>query len=209
MAKKNEVELLLVRSGRTDWEEVGRLQGSTDLPLSEQGRAVVGATINHIALSQPELCLTSVLCAPDEASVETAGMLSERCSGKVRIYPGLGAFRLGLWEGLLEENLDERFPKAYRQWRQDPAQVNPPEGETFFAGEARVLVALLKALEKQSGKSIGVVLRPLEFGLLRSIIHQAPTSELRRLIEDGPLHERCFVELSVFRTALESLKASA
>ncbi len=208
MAKKNEIDLLLVRSGRTDWEEVGRLQGSTDLPLSEQGRTVVGATINHIALSQPELIFATVLTAPDEASVDTAGMLSERCSGKVRICQGLGAFRLGLWEGLLEENLDERFPKAYRQWRQDPSQVNPPEGETFVAGEARLLTALLKTLEKQSGKSVGVVLRPMEFGLLRSIIHQAPTSELRRLVEDGPLHERCSVGLSVFRTALDSLKAS-
>lgn len=209
MAKKSEIDLLLVRSGRTEWEEVGRLQGSTDLPLSDPGRSVVRASVNHITLTQPDISLSMIACAPDEASTETARMLAERCGGKTKVCPGLGAFRLGLWEGMLDEELDERFSKSYRQWRQDPSSVNPPEGETFFAAEARLLAALLKALEKQGGKCVGVVVRPLEYGVLRSVMHRLPTGDVHRLIEDGPLHERRSLELSVFRAALDDLKASA
>jgi len=62
MAKKDQIDLLLVRSGRTEWEEAGRLQGQADLPLSEAGREVVLANLRHL-LAGDAPALTAVLTA--------------------------------------------------------------------------------------------------------------------------------------------------
>jgi len=86
--------------------------------------------------------------------------------------------------------------------------VNPPEGESFVAGEVRLLTALAKALEKGPGTSIGVVARPMEFGLLRARIDGRPTSELWTIVEDGPASARAQVRIPELRARVESLKAS-
>ena len=208
MAKRSEIELLLVRSGRTDWEEQGRLQGHADLPLGESGRSALIANLNHLLGANGGVSLGHVLSAPDEASRETARLLGERTGAKVRVNESLRAIKLGLWEGLPDDQLTERYARSYKAWREDPASANPPEGEPFVAGQVRILTALLRAMEKATGP-IGVVLRPLEYGLVRGVILKHPTSKLWPLVEDGPLTDRVSVDPSVIRGVLEQLKAKA
>lgn len=208
MAKRSEIELLLVRSGRTDWEDQGRVQGHADLPLTESGRGALVANLNHLLGVSDGLALTAVVTAPDEASRETARLLAERTGAKVRVSDNLGALNLGLWEGLPDEQLTERYARSYRAWREDPASVNPPEGEAFVVGQVRVLTALARSLEKATGP-LGVVLRPLEYGLVRAVIAGEPTSKLWRLVEDGPLTERVTVDPASIRGVLDQLKAKA
>ena len=209
MTKKSEIDLLVVRSGRTDWDEGGRLQGATDLPLAETGGAGVEAVVGDLRRDDAELKLDAVLHAPDEASVATAKVLTAALGGKARRLAGLAGASLGLWEGLRESELLDRYPTAYKQWREDPASVNPPEGETFVAAQARVLGALAKALDKSGGKRVGVVLRPLEFGMLRAVLTEQPAGRLWTLVEDGPAAARHTPTVASFRAALDALKAGA
>ena len=208
MAKRSETELLLVRSGRTDWEDQGRLQGHADLPLAESGRAALVANLNHLLGAVSGLSLTTVVTAPDEASRETARLLAERTGAKVRVNENLKALSLGLWEGLPDEQLTERYARSYKAWYEDPASANPPEGEPFVVGQVRILTALARVLEKAAGP-IGIVLRPLEYGLVRAVIAGEPTSKLWRLVEDGPLTELVTVDPASIRGVLDQLKAKA
>lgn len=208
MAKRSEIELLLVRSGRTDWEDQGRLQGHADLPLAETGRATLVANLNHLLGASDGLSLATVVSAPDEASRETARLLAERTGAKVRVNDNLKALNLGLWEGLPDEQLTERYARSFKAWHEDPASANPPEGEPFVAGQVRVLTALARVLEKAAGP-VGVVLRPLEYGLVRAVLANQPTSKIWRLVEDGPLTERATVDPTSIRGVLDQLKAKA
>ncbi|HVZ93598.1 MAG TPA: histidine phosphatase family protein, partial [Phycisphaerales bacterium] len=45
MGKQTGIQVVLVRSGRTEWDDAGRLQGVTDLPLSESGRSALGGQL--------------------------------------------------------------------------------------------------------------------------------------------------------------------
>lgn len=208
MAKRSETELLLVRSGRTDWEDQGRLQGHADLPLAESGRAALVASLTHLLGNGDGVELASVQTAPDEASRETAQMLGERTGSKIRVNENLRALNLGLWEGLPDEQLTERYARSYKAWREDPASANPPEGEPFVAGQVRVLTALVRVLDKASGPT-GVVLRPLEYGLVRAAIAGQSTSKIWGLVEDGPLTELVTVDAASIRGVLDQLKAKA
>jgi len=209
MAKSGNVELLVVRSGRTEWDDAGRLQGRTDLPLSEAGRQDLLQTLPEALSSIGGAPVGAVITAPDEASRETAAVVANHADVRSKVNDELAAMKLGLWEGLLEEDVLERHPSCAKAWREDPGSINVPEGETLQEVEVRLLGVLSKIAEKANGKAVAVVLRPIEYGLMRCYLGERPTTDLWTMIEDGPLTERRSVPRTMFRTLLEQLKARA
>lgn len=112
--------LYIIRHGETDWNNIGRLQGSADIPLNENGRQL--ARITGEALREVPFDL--VITSPLQRARET-GELVTAPSGKYfgRMIPVLEDDRLreidwGSWEGLgcRAENFaipDENFNLFY------------------------------------------------------------------------------------------------
>ncbi len=184
MAKDAAIRLLLVRTGPTCWDGGGRLQGSCDLPLSETGRAEVSAFVRSLG----RLTLAQVACAPDEASVETAKLLAaagRRIPSKVLALPELADPHVGLWEGMRQADLEERYPRAWGQFTEDVLSVTPPEGETIDALQSRLLPGVGRVLSKaKAGSRICLVLRPFALGVLRCRLKGVPLTEAWKL--SGP-----------------------
>lgn len=198
------IELVLVRSGATDWDDGGRLQGDTDLPLSEPGREALNAALD-LGLVDAASGAAVVLHGPDEASRQTAHEAAIRLSARTREVAGLRDVNLGLWAGLRDAELAERQPSLHRQWRDDPASVTPPEGENLADAEDRALAALAKALSRTTRGPVVVVLRPMLHALLRSWLRQEPMSRLWEVADGAPAIER----LQVDRDSLTTARASA
>jgi broad specificity phosphatase PhoE len=113
----------------------------------------------------------------------------------------LSEIDMGLWGGLRGDDLHERFSKAWRQWRDDPASVTPPGGEPAREAEVRIFAAMAKAFEKGNGKTIGVVLRPIAHALATCWLRrEARTEAASRLHDDEPV-----VRVSLPRKGLETL----
>ncbi|UYV11469.1 MAG: histidine phosphatase family protein [Phycisphaera sp.] len=166
MATPSEVELLLVRGSRTEWDETARLGGDCDLPACKAWGEELTAALRDHDLS----AITGILTSPDEASTQTAHHIGKLADKKVRTIDDLREIDLGLWEGQRMEQLVERFPAAFKQWKEDPTSVVSPEGESFADAETRLLNALAKGLDKLNGKGrhVAVVLRPMAFHVLRN-----------------------------------------
>lgn len=165
MPKPSELDIVLIRAGATEWDDAGRLVGAADLPLSASGRADLTTTLAPI--DEESFC--SVLCGPDEASRATAELVAHRADAKVRVVDNLGEVDLGLWEGLLATDVEDRYPKAYKQWLENPAGVLIPEGEPLPECRERLVLALCKALDKckaGEGRPVAVVLRPFAMALV-------------------------------------------
>jgi probable phosphoglycerate mutase len=208
MGKVTDIELLLFASGATSWDEAGRIVGSCDLPPSEGGLAKVRERVAALLTAsgaangapeegsdaRPSLGGVSVvLCGPDEASQESAEVLARATESKVRVIDALGEVRLGLWEGMLRSDAEEKFPTSYGQWREDPASVNVPEGESLYEAADRILTGLGRALDKvksEPGEAVAVVLRPLALGIVRSWLGGLELSALWSTIEGCPCSER-------------------
>lgn len=211
MAKLTDIDVLLFRAGSTAWDEAGRIGGSCDLPPSEAGLASVRERVSGLiaSLGAP---VGVVLCGPDEASQESGEVVAQAAAAKVRVVEAIGEVRLGLWEGLLRKDAEEKFPTSYGQWRENPASVNVPEGESLHEAADRVLTGLAKALEKlklEPGEVVAVVLRPLAFGIVRSWVHGKDLSELWSTIESCPCSERVSVTRARVKQMKEGLGASA
>ncbi|MFI4916285.1 MAG: histidine phosphatase family protein [Phycisphaerales bacterium JB060] len=166
MPTPTEVNLLLVRCSRTEWDETGRLGGDCDLPACKAWGEELTAALRDHDLST----ITGILSSPDEASSQTAHHIGKLTDKRVRTIEGLREIDLGLWEGQRMEELKDRFPNAFKQWKEDPTSVVAPEGEPFADAEARLLNALARGLDKLNGKGkhVAVVVRPMAFHVLLS-----------------------------------------
>jgi probable phosphoglycerate mutase len=199
MAKSNEIRVLLVRTGETEWERAGRMAGATDVPLSENGRAAV----RREAEALTDVRLSTIYCGPDEASQVTAHELARATGGKVRVISELGEINLGLWEGLLASELEEKCPRAYRQWMDDPASVLVPEGENLDEARTRIVDTLFRLLDKFGNGAAGIVLRPVALALVICELTGTPTRNLWSIIRTGPATQWRIV----FRDALRQSRA--
>lgn len=184
MTKTGTMTITLVRSGATEWDDAGRLQGTTDLPLSESGRQSLGATLDA-SLNGQAKALSLVLHGPDDASRQTAQAIVERGGARRREVEDLRDMDIGLWAGLRESELVERHPTLLRAWREDPGSLTPPDGENLVEAEERILGALRRVASKAGRAPIAVVLRPLAFAIVRCWLLDRPLSELWRVAEEA------------------------
>lgn len=178
MAKASEFRLLLIRSGDTAWDREGRLAGQSDLPLAEG----VAASIERAAHEHVGTGVGLILAAPDEASGQTAEILSRATGARVRRIGGLREPGLGLWEGLRATELEDRCPSTFHKWREDPSGVHPPQGESLAEAGHRIRGEVARALTRSRGHepAIGLVVRPMARGIIRCWLEQRG---LRRLWE--------------------------
>jgi broad specificity phosphatase PhoE len=188
--------LLLVRSGLTDWDCQGRVQGCADLPLCEAGRKAAQADCSSISSGQVGL----VLCGPDDACKATAGLVAMRFpDAKIKTVKGLADPSLGLWEGQREEELEVRYGSVYRAWKDDPASIVPPDAEPLEKAQARILKALSSAIGSKTSLGIAIVLRPMALALLRTHVRNEALTAVWEMVEKGPCVEWLSVKAADLR----------
>jgi probable phosphoglycerate mutase len=103
------VEILLVRHGESVGNAEDRMQGRSDFPLSETGRAQarrLGAWLAERALGWERL-----YASPLRRAAETASLVHEAAGGPApETEPSLAELRAGALEGLTFADIAERFP---------------------------------------------------------------------------------------------------
>ena len=107
--------LLIWRHGRTEWNAAGRFQGQLDPPLDDEGRrqAAVVAPLLAAGLPGDAVIVSSDLIR----AVETAGVLTGLLGTTLRTDARLREHGLGCWEGLTRDEVAERYPEQFADWR--------------------------------------------------------------------------------------------
>jgi len=157
--------LLLMRSGRTAWEKEGRLQGALDIPLSPEGIEEVEKQAQAIK-QHP---LHEVLCGSDLTAVQSAQIVGRLCGKREKPLEEFREMRLGLWEGLLEQEALRRNPTAYRLWRKDPLRASPPRGESVEECFRRASAALKRIAGLDGGPVPVLVCSPMVLAVVRCV----------------------------------------
>src|SRR5688572_13413557 len=119
------VHLVLIRPGSTDYDLQGRIQGTLDIPLSEQGRQEADQAVEKLR----DRSLKTLYCAPCQSAAETARIIGQALRIKVKPLDFLRNLNQGLWQGMLVDEVKLKQPKVYREWKEHPENVCPPDGE--------------------------------------------------------------------------------
>ena len=142
--------IAVVRPGCTDFDVQNRIQGNLDLPLNDDGRDQLAASIEQLA----DWPLESVRSAPIDPARSTAEAIGEALRLPVRIHDELQNIDHGLWQGLSIADIRRKSPRVLKQWQESPELVRPPEGETIQEALARTLAVLKKPMKREESFAI-------------------------------------------------------
>ncbi len=150
------VQILLIRPGTTEFDQQGRVQGTLDIPLCEDGRQQIATMVGELR-DKP---IAAIYACPGQSAVQTAEAIGAAFDLKVKKLDKLQNVDHGLWQGMLVEEVKTKQPKVYRQWQEQPETVCPPRGETLIAAKERVQSALAKLFKKHKTEGVLAIVAP-------------------------------------------------
>lgn len=142
-----------MRPGATDFDLQGRIQGTLDIPLNDEGSQEVAQAVEQLKDSQIE----AVYCSCGEPACQTAGAIADALGTKVRKLENLQNLNHGLWQGMCVDEIRRKHPRVYKQWQERPESVCPPEGEMLANALGRVETTIKKLFKKHKQGVIGLV----------------------------------------------------
>jgi probable phosphoglycerate mutase len=132
-------QVVLVRHGQTEWNQVERFRGRADIPLDETGLAQAEATGRRVAA---EWRPTAVYSSPLSRALKTAEAIASHFKLPVQVHQGLADIDYGEWQGLTPDEVRERWPEIASTWYSAPHLAHIPSGETLDALRARAMIAV-------------------------------------------------------------------
>ena len=148
------VQIVLIRPGSTDYDEQGRIQGTLDIPLNQQGSQEAGQIVEQLRGQG----IVAVYCSPCTAAMQTAAAVAAGLGIKLKTLDKMQNLDHGLWQGMLVDEVKRKQPTVYRQWKETPQNICPPEGEMLSHAAERVHCAVNKLLKKHKEGKIAIVL---------------------------------------------------
>ena len=144
----------LVRHGETAWNAEGRLQGQTDVPLNEVGRAQAKAAASALAARGFDALYSSDLAR----TLETAAVAATTLGLDIERQPALRERFFGDFQGLTHAEAQARYPAGYADFRaREPDRSLPGGGESLRAFSARIEAAFARLAESHRGETLLVV----------------------------------------------------
>lgn len=147
--------ILLARHGETEWNAIRRVQGWTDIPLSEKGLAQAEALAGRLS----RIPLAAVYSSDLARAAQTAAPTAARLGLTVQTVPELREKGFGEWEGLTQADLERDYPELWHRYhvlRDLDALV--PGGETWPQVRERLSAALGRILAAHPGPDEAVLL---------------------------------------------------
>ena len=133
--------IYLLRHGQTTWNTQGRKQGQGDAPLTPLGiQQAQGVAKGLSALLDEHNGPLLLHVSPLERAQATAGFVSKALKRNIsRSNPrALMEINYGSWEGLTNEDVDERFPGERKRRNRDRWHYHFDGGESYAIVDQRV-----------------------------------------------------------------------
>ncbi len=143
--------LLLWRHGQTAWNAERRFQGQTDVALDDTGIGQAGEAAPRLAAREPKLIISSDL----QRAARTAQALVDLTGLPLRFDPRLRERHFGPWQGMLANEIKERYPDDYRRWG-TATTLTTPGIEAIEPITDRVVAALRDAAD-EVGDGVAVI----------------------------------------------------
>ena len=145
------MDWIFVRHGQTDWNAEHRIQGQTDIPLNDRGRAQARANGEKLVDLQVPAA-TPFFVSPMDRSQETARIVRTAMGldpTDFTTVPDLRELTFGDWEGQTLVEVWTADPDPVEDRKDDKWNYVPPGGESYAQLADRIR-PILKTLPEQA-----------------------------------------------------------
>lgn len=158
-ATEQDLHVYLIRHGKTVWNRSGRIQGHTDVELSDEGRA----ESEKVAAALAGVVFEGAYSSDLRRCTETAEIiLRGRGAGAGRDVPlvttdALREEDFGEWAGLTYPEIAQRWPEQCEERERDRLRSRPEGGESLGELQARVVAKMDKIAARYTRGNVLVV----------------------------------------------------
>ena len=145
--------LILLRHGRTAWNESGRAQGHADIELDATGHAQAERAARHLA----HLDVAALWSSDLTRARQTADYVARALDLPVSCDARLREFDVGQRQGLTLDEFAEKFPDEYSSWVRGDGLMPVKGGELSEDVEARIVPSLRDCLAALGPGRTGLV----------------------------------------------------
>lgn len=145
--------VLLIRHGKTEWNESGRIQGCEDIDLTEEGLLQAEALKERLQNS-----FDNIYSSPLIRAHRTAKILAEYNKKELFLVEGLKEVHYGNWQGLTHKEIKNNYPELYHKWHNGLEEC-PISGGELSIGNAvlRAKKSILEIVSQNKGSTIAIV----------------------------------------------------
>ena len=174
-------ELILIRHGETEWNRERRMQGQTDTPLSDRGRAQAEA----VGLRLAQQSFAALYSSDLSRAWDTAAAIARaNVHGiEIRRVPALRERTFGMMEGLTYDEMAQRYPDEHARFNARDPDYAVPGGESPRQFFERSLTCLENIARAHVGECVVVVTH----GLVLDTLHRAALNMPLEAKRDAPL----------------------
>ncbi|MBF4693637.1 histidine phosphatase family protein [Fusibacter ferrireducens] len=127
------LEIYMARHGQTEWNVLGRMQGWLNSPLTESGIQ----SAHYLGREIRPLEFDAYYSSPSNRALNTLQIATNNavhitCDDRLR------EIGLGSWQGMLSEDIEKKYPKAYREYYFEPEKFKLEDGENYHMLYKRV-----------------------------------------------------------------------
>lgn len=147
-------KLYIVRHGETEWNTLGRIQGHTDVALSDRGRRQAAALARRLA----GVAFDAAYCSDLSRARETAQIILGPRDAPLYATPQLREYHKGIFEGLTVREYAQRYPDLYQASLRNDLDFAPPGGgETIRQTSARMAQFTAQLLAQNPNDTVLIV----------------------------------------------------
>ena len=146
-------KLYIVRHGETNWNREGRIQGHTDVALSERGQEQARSLAGRLR----DVSLDAAYASDLSRAAETAAAVLEGRDVPLYPTPRLREYHKGAFEGLTEPQLRSRYPSEYPGYIAKDLDYAPEGGESTREVSIRMTAVISEIKERHLDENVLVV----------------------------------------------------
>ena len=138
------MKIILIRHGQTEWNSIGKMQGSSDVQLSQEGIHQARLLAAHFPFQRVD----AIYSSPLSRAHTTASILANKFNLHVQIEPKFRETSFGNWEGMLLRDLAKADPENFEKFFMQPEELKIPNAETFLQTQERAMDAIQKIISQ-------------------------------------------------------------
>lgn len=180
-----------LRHGETEWNAIGRLQGTLDIPLNERGRSqaiqAAGILAGLFARDRRDRAALPYVSSPLGRARSTMELVRGQLDLPLCDYAlddRLREIGYGVWEGLTLAESEAADPEVYARRLADKWTVAPQGGETY----ADVQVRMRDWYDSLKADTVTVAHGGTARALMVTLGLETPASAADLLIEQGAVY---------------------